>query len=405
VNPSEAVSSEARLAEVERLLEREQEEHPPLRTPDDVPGTADAMTPGWLTTVLCADHPGAAVEDVSVDHDGDWRHDGVGAGRRVTVTYNGAGQEAGLPEHLWSKYSPTLLSRQLVGVNGSSGGEVAFYKELAPTASFETPLCYYAGFEERSCRTLMLFEDLTSTKKPAFPTAVGMTINRELADSMVDVIAGLHAASWGDRGQTEYQFRDAKTFQEDFNDTFGFEAVSLKGFENARDYIPDEIYARKDEWHDAFMRSLELNVQAEPTLLHQDMHIGNWYVLSGESMGLNDYQALARGQWALDVAYALALNLTVENRRTWEKDLLARYLGNLQDAGVAAPDFDDAWLAYRQQMFHALAFWVSTTGWGEDRTQPENVCNAFIERAARAIVDLDSWRALDEKQRSRSSAS
>ncbi len=390
------VDQEARLDEVKRAIEEEEREHPPLRSPADVPGTADAITTEWLTMVLCEGHEGAAVDSVEVDHGNDWRHDGVGAGRRVTVTYNDAGKAAGLPQHLWAKYSPTLMSRQLVGVNGSSGGEVAFYNELAPKLSLETPVSYYAGFEEQSCRTMMLFEDLTYTKKPQFPTAVEIEIDRGLAESMIDVIAELHGNTWGDRGQTEYRYRDAKTFQQDFNDTFGFEAVSLKGFENARDHIPDAIYDRKDEWHEAFMRSLALNVAAEPTLLHQDMHIGNWYILPDHSMGLNDYQALSRGQWALDVAYALALNLTVENRRAWEKELIQRYIDKLTDMGVDAPDFDAAWLAYRQQMFHALAFWVSTTGWGEDRTQPEDVCNTFIARSSQAIVDLDSWESLDE---------
>ena len=43
-------------------------------------------------------------------------------------------------------------------------------------------------------------------------------------------------------------------------------------------------------------------------------------------MGLCDWQCVSAGHWSLDVAYALTTLLTIEDRRAWERDLLARYL-------------------------------------------------------------------------------
>ena len=70
--------------------------------------------------------------------------------------------------------------------------------------------------------------------------------------------------------------------------------------------------------------------QSEPNVfLHSDVHIGNWYQSGLGRMGLCDWQCPSRGHWSRDVAYAISAALTVENRRSWERDLLARYLERL----------------------------------------------------------------------------
>jgi hypothetical protein len=46
--------------------------------------------------------------------------------------------------------------------------------------------------------------------------------------------------------------------------------------------------------------------------------------------------------------------LDIESRRAWEHDLLRLYLDRLGENGGKAPGFDDAWLHYRQQVFHGL---------------------------------------------------
>lgn len=63
------------------------------------------------------------------------------------------------------------------------------------------------------------------------------------------------------------------------------------------------------------MRSLELNVSGPRTLLHCDVHIGNWYSVEESGMGLVDWQCMATGEWALDFVYILMSALTVEDRR------------------------------------------------------------------------------------------
>jgi hypothetical protein len=128
------------------------------------------------------------------------------------------------------------------------------------------------------------------------------------------------------------------------------------------------------------------------TLLHSDVHLGNWYVTHDGTMGQSDWQALTRGGWALDVAYALTSALSIEDRRAWERELLNIYLDRLATLGVAPPTFSEAFDAYRQQVFHALAFWLYTLGAGvlQPDMQPRDVSDTNVARMAQATIDLDS---------------
>ena len=176
-----------------------------------------------------------------------------------------------------------------------------------------------------------------------------------------------------------------------------FEKRSLIGVDRAARVSAPGFVNRKNEIWPAFMRSLELNVSGPITLLHQDVHAGNWFDADGE-MGLYDWHCIARGGWALDVAYAMMSGLTVDDRRAWEKELIAYYLEQLAAAGGDAPTFEQAFLQYRQQVFHGLFFWLITIGAGklQPEMQPVEISEANLERMTHAVMDLDSLSALNE---------
>jgi hypothetical protein len=386
------VDTATRQAEIHALFEAEQRNPPALNSRVDVPGSPDVLTHDWLTEVLCAGHDDARVE--SFDHGS--QYNGTTSGRRLRIHYNEAGRNAVLPERLFVKFSPTVQARCLVGINGSSAGEVAFYNDIATTLPIEVPKCYYAAFEERSCRTFVMLEDLVQTRNARFGTSLDLDIDRQQAESMVSLLATLHGAFWGEGNGPAYPYRSALVYQEDFNDTLGFEPLTVAGHDMALEVLPPALRARRLDWHPALMRSMELNVAATPTLLHQDTHLANWYALPDGSMGIADWQCVARGQWALDVAYALSIGLSTENRRAWERDLVGVYLQRLAEKIQETPSFDEAWLAYRQQMFHGVSFWLAPFGIGEGGPVAADVSLSNIQRAAQAIDDLDCFAALDE---------
>ncbi len=57
---------------------------------------------------------------------------------------------------------------------------------------------------------------------------------------------------------------------------------------------------------------------------------------------------------------------------------------------------EEAWLAYRQQAFHGLVFWLYTIGAGrlQPAMQPDQVSLSNLERMTNMIDDLDSFGAL-----------
>ena len=110
-------------------------------------------------------------------------------------------------------------------------------------------------------------------------------------------------------------------------------------------------------------------------------------------MGLYDWQAVTTGEWALDYTYALAVNLRVQDRRTWEHDLLERYLWRLGEEAVTNPPaFDHAWLCYRQQPFHVLIWALATIGAARLHAymQPKDYMLRCLERIAAFVDDHES---------------
>ena len=148
----------------------------------------------------------------------------------------------------------------------------------------------------------------------------------------------------------------------------------------------------------ALMDSLMRDKGNPVGLVHTDAHSGNWFRTPDGRMGLYDWQAIAKGFGYRDLSYALMSNLTIEDRRAWEHDLVAMYVDRLAKAGGKAPTGDRAWLHYRQQPFHGLCSWLYTLGAG--RLQPEmqkvSVSMVNLERMGQAVADLESFRALAE---------
>jgi hypothetical protein len=87
--------------------------------------------------------------------------------------------------------------------------------------------------------------------------------------------------------------------------------------------------------------------------------------------------------------------LAVEDRRRWERDLVAYYLDRMAASGAEVLDFDQTWLRYRQNMVQALSWWTGTLAPTEDQPdmQPRDTSLEFIKRLAHAIDDLDALDA------------
>ncbi|AII10913.1 aminoglycoside phosphotransferase family protein [Rhodococcus opacus] len=372
----------------------EQVSRPKYTSTLQVPSSAETLTPEWLTDLFCREVPGAEV--VGFDRVGG--SDGTSSRRALRIQYNRAGEDADLPTRVFTKSAKSLRSRLTLGPGGKIDNEIGFYLSVRPKLDIEAPRAWYAAHHRPSGRALIVLDDVAAQRDADFYDPFHH-VNREQAESMVRLMAGYHGPMWNNPTLNRQEFpwlRSTFEYQTGLNQAIPFEQNSANGIARAASVIPDELLGRDQELWNAHMRAIEISSKETPTMLHWDMHIGNWYAI-GSEMGLSDW-GMVKGQWAGDVSYALSSALTVEDRRAWEEDLIKLYVAELANHGGPLLDFDKAWLAYRQQMLHAFYFWVYTIGAGalQPNMQPDDISLVNIERMASAVADLKSVAAVDE---------
>lgn len=89
---------------------------PKARRPEDVPCSPDAITPEWLTAVLCQKFPEAIVTGVVVKP----ASAGTYERHQLIISYNEAGRRAGLPGSIFTKSLPSVVTRMIGGFNGTA---------------------------------------------------------------------------------------------------------------------------------------------------------------------------------------------------------------------------------------------------------------------------------------------
>ena len=112
-------------------------------------------------------------------------------------------------------------------------------------------------------------------------------------------------------------------------------------------------------------------------------HPGNTYAI-GAGTGFYDWQLVRRGSWVHDVGYFMVSSLTVADRRTHERDLLAGYLDTLARHTGDRPR--DAWPQYCATPVYGLGAWLQAIAAGT--FHPADTCLVAIERFVAAYRDL-----------------
>lgn len=363
--------------------------HPPARTLGDVPCSPTAITAEWLTAAICSEVPGAAVTRVAVE--------AVSAGtqerHRLRVEYNEAGWRAGLPASIFTKSLPSFVTRMVAGFGGHARVEGGFYKQLRPLLEIEAPTCYYSTYDRQTFSAIHLLEDLVATKQATF-CGHRTKVTRAMADDQIDLLARLHARFYGDTTLGE-RFRWLADYPKWF--TIGAQKMrtehyTQKALDAAAPTMPAKLMRRRREVWPATMKALAVHRSEPSTFLHSDVHIGNWYQTGAGRMGLCDWQCPSRGHFSRDLAYTISSALEPDDRRTWERELVARYLERLAEHGAPHLSFDRAFTWYRQQLLHAFSMWTITLRHSLllPSMQSEAMTLAMMERIAVAMDDLDA---------------
>jgi thiamine kinase-like enzyme len=376
---------------VAELYQTEQEAKPKARTLADVPGTYEAITEDWLTAVLCRETPSAKVTAFRIAD----RSDGSSNRARIYLTYNAAGNTAGLPATVFCKGSVTLKNRVLLAVSSSARLETAFFQFMRSRLDIETPVPIHAAFDPKTYAYIIVMKDIGATSHFCNDKTV---ITREHAEKMVNTLAKLHSSFYEspELGGPQIPLLTWSNYFDGVATGFpGFAEACDKGFSRAQEVIPARLFKRQAEIWPLTVASVRRHDRLPKTVVHCDVHLGNWYIAGNGDLGLTDWQCVSIGHWSRDFAYALSTTLNVEDRRAWFDDLLRLYLDKMAGYGAPRISYDEALLDVRQQLMTTLAWWTITLNPspGMPPMQPPAITYELIKRISAAMDDMDALDA------------
>lgn len=346
----------------------------PISAPDGV----QQLSAGWLTDVLNRDRPGVVVTSMTV---GTVIH-GTATKVRLLLTYNDIGHSHRLPPTMWLKigHEPHSSVEEMAGLYRS---EAYFYRDLAPTLELGCPQAYAVQIDDHSESSSFLLEDLYS-RNATFGGALE-PVGPDKAALILDVLAKVHARHWNAKPTSLAWMSDGNVLDRIQGDMYGVEnwnrCIALPRSNHVPSALRDREFSRAK-----MLKMLKHDRDNAHCVVHGDAHLGNTYFGPDRLAGYLDWQTIMWGHWAHDVSDFMTTSMTIEDRRHHERDLLSHYLSGLATAGVAAPDFDDAWLQYRGHAVYNTCWLVCHPEW-----QPEEICSVNTERAYAAVVDLKSF--------------
>lgn len=313
----------------------------------------------------------------------------LGDSYRFALDYEPAG--AG-PASVVGKFaSGDATSREFGRRSGYYRNEIRFYDEIAPRLPVSIPTPIHAALTADEADFVLIMEDLAPARSV---DQLGGCTPDELA-LVVEQIARLHAASWGD---AELAGRDwlggtVAMFQEV---TDGYAAVIRRFPELCGDLVPEADLAEAAGLvpHTAtWKRELE----RRRCLWHSDIRADN--VLFDARGGTRpvvvlDWQGLGYGPGTLDLPLCLGTSLGVEDRREHERALIDLYHQVLTANGVEDYPREACWTDYRASAVHGLLVGVFGLGAVKRTPRGDQMWKAWIERTAAQVRDLEAYEIL-----------
>jgi len=346
------------------------------------PQSIDDIDAAWLSDCLATRFPGSAVTRAKRGR----LIRGTATKIEYELEYNEIGRRFGLPRSLWIKCG---LDTQIPEQSVHSTIEALFYRDLAHRIPCNVPRSYATTVASDGSSGIVLHEDLNL--RPVRFGTQGSEIPAGTIEALLSQLAGLHAAFWRSAelrqlgwlkpGGIIHSDQVVKRFM-----GFWDHCAQLPRFTHVPSALRDRAMIER-----AIMAMLGADMADPICLVHGDPHVGNLFFDVDGKPDLLDWATVMHGHWAWDVAYAMIVVQTPEERRNRERGQLRYYLDQLASHGVSAPDFGDAWQDYAR---HAI--WPFLFALCPAELQPEELCIQSAERASAAIVDLRTIAALLE---------
>jgi aminoglycoside phosphotransferase (APT) family kinase protein len=213
----------------------------------------------------------------------------------------------------------------------------------------------------------------------------------DVAVEYLDALAVLHASTWDAAFLEDLSWLTISLAEDDMLRHF-WDVAELEHYlyKEGRAEVVDPALHDARRLQSMFESLAPIAARRPRSVLHGDTHIGNTYRDSRGRAGFLDWQGASSGPWVRDVSYFLASNLTVGDRGSNERALLAYYLGRLASLGVTPPRMDEAWTEYRRWMILPLLVWIRKS----DRCQSREANRLGTQRASTAVMELEVLKLL-----------
>jgi thiamine kinase-like enzyme len=215
--------------------------------------------------------------------------------------------------------------------------EVAFYQQVAPLSALPVPRLYYGAADDATGRVILVLEDLHTAR-------MGDALHGcSCADAtlVIEQLAHFHAQWWKHPRLDAFSWLpqwggDAQVAQNRYIQCID---PFLQRFGPR---VPQRVQEIIDALATSYGAIRERLRQAPATMIHADLHLDNVLFSPlghGPGVTLIDWQSVARGRGAIDLALFLFGSCDSTTRRAVENDLLRRYHLLLIAGGVTEYDF------------------------------------------------------------------
>lgn len=336
-----------------------------------IPLAPGDVTARWLSDVL-----GEEVADVEITPVGTGQ---TGATYRVRVRYRG---ETGLPGSFVVKLpAQDEAVRERVALSYRS--EHAFYTELADSLAVPLPRCYHCDFAD-GAQFVLLLADM----EPARQGDQIRGCTPEEARLAATALAGLHGPRWCDPAwlslaATVMPKPDEPTAR-------GLGDITQLAAQTTLDALGQRMGAEDRATvadSAALIADWLLSAPERFSLLHGDYRADNLLFEPG-AVTVVDWQTLAVGLPARDLAYFLATSLRPENRAAHERDLVEAYRQALSDRGVTGYDSESCWQDYRLGMLQVPLIATLGFAFSAATERGDEMTLTMLQRGCRAIREL-----------------
>ena len=341
------------------------------------PTSVAEVTPEWLGSVT-----GWAVRDVSLEEIGS----GIGissAVYRATLR-----SDDGPPSVIVKLTAADEAAAFTCTVLSMYRREVAFFRELGPSAPIRTPVGHHGAVSDDGSQVVLVMEDLGDQR--ICDQVSGMDIAD--AERAVDALALWHARWWGDvDGLTDNgaAIRLSDPLYPAILPTL-FDEGWAKATASEHVVVPDALAEIGPAFGEHIADLMEQLDRSPVTLLHGDFRADNILFEPDGSPVLVDFQLTGIGSAAYDLAYFVTQSLDPVVAGAHETALFARWADGLGAAGVPAGDLDGLWEDYRRAALFCLVYpVVACRGMDLGVPREQALAAGMLDRVARAAADLD----------------